>query len=44
MFPDGGIARLRVHGRVSPNWDTMAPNAEVDLCSVLNGGLGISCR
>mmetsp|Transcript_57830 Transcript_57830/g.159640 ORF Transcript_57830/g.159640 Transcript_57830/m.159640 type:complete len:280 (-) Transcript_57830:158-997(-) len=43
MFPDGGIARLRVHGRVSPNWDTMAASAEVDLCSVLNGGLGISC-
>ena len=43
MFPDGGIARLRVHGKVMPDWDKLPAGSEVDLCSVLNGGRGVSC-
>ncbi|MBI1786958.1 MAG: allantoicase [Acidobacteria bacterium] len=36
IFPDGGVARLRVHGHVVPSW----PDAgEVDLAAVENGGL-----
>lgn len=48
MFPDGGIARLRVYGSVLPPplpADTL-PGAErplEDLVSALNGGVAISC-
>jgi allantoicase len=39
MFPDGGIARLRVHGVVVPDWARLlARSATVDLAAVENGG------
>ena len=54
IFPDGGVARLRVFGRVSAPtvWDTAAADAEargrvapdrVDLAAVKNGGLALAC-
>jgi len=47
MFPDGGIARLRVYGRVvSPPLPGGAAAAErplEDLASALNGGVAIAC-
>jgi allantoicase len=39
IFPDGGVARLRVFGEVAPNWTRLAKKAPVDLVSVENGGL-----
>jgi allantoicase len=54
IFPDGGVARLRVFGRVAALWqaarvaadpDTaahVAPDA-VDLAAVRNGGLALAC-
>ncbi|MEX5727385.1 allantoicase [Rhodovulum iodosum] len=36
IFPDGGIARLRVYG--VPELDTIADGREIDLVSALNGG------
>jgi allantoicase len=53
VFPDGGVARLRVFGRVAPQWgagndgDTetqshVAPELE-DLAAVKNGGLALAC-
>ncbi|MBI4061281.1 MAG: allantoicase [Elusimicrobia bacterium] len=39
IFPDGGVARLRVYGAVSPDWAALPKNAEVDLAAVENGGL-----
>lgn len=39
IFPDGGVARLRVYGDVLPDWDSIKKrNSEVDLAAVENGG------
>lgn len=38
IFPDGGVARLRVFGEVVPAWRTIAKDATVDLAFVGNGG------
>ncbi|CAM5711715.1 allantoicase [Streptomyces microflavus] len=38
QHPDGGIARLRVHGEVVPDPAWIAALGTVDLVSVLNGG------
>ncbi|MFD7748869.1 allantoicase [Streptomyces sp. NPDC059698] len=38
QHPDGGIARLRVHGEVVPDPAWLAVLGTVDLVSVLNGG------
>jgi allantoicase len=38
IFPDGGVARLRVHGEVAPDWDLLAREGPVDLASVVHGG------
>src|SRR5262249_48004200 len=43
IFPDGGVARLRVHGAVVPDVRWMGrPEAEVDLAGVENGGVVIA--
>lgn len=36
IFPDGGVARLRVHGEVVPNKARIS-KAEIDLASIQNG-------
>ena len=39
IFPDGGVARLRVHGNVVPDWDRLtAIGGPVDLAAAENGG------
>jgi allantoicase len=44
IYPDGGVARLRVHGEVAPDWARLARHGgEVDLAAVENGGLVLSC-
>ncbi|CAN0409571.1 unnamed protein product [Pylaiella littoralis] len=43
LFPDGGIARLNVHGIVERNWDGIPADAEIDLLSVENGGVEVAC-
>lgn len=41
IFPDGGVARLRVHGEVVPDWSRK--KGLVDLAAVENGGRALSC-
>jgi allantoicase len=41
IFPDGGVARLRVWGRVARDWSTVAVNERVDLLAMENGGRGV---
>ena len=41
IYPDGGVARLRVWGRVLPDWSKLAPGEAVDLLATANGGRGI---
>jgi allantoicase len=52
IFPDGGVARLRVFGRVRPRWDQAGRDADTaaqvpatldDLAAVKNGGLALAC-
>lgn len=42
MFPDGGIARLRVHGSVTPNPDFLT-GLTVDLAALENGARVVEC-
>lgn len=39
IFPDGGVARLRVYGAVVPDWKGKPKGKPVDLAAVENGGL-----
>jgi allantoicase len=41
IYPDGGVARLRVWGRVLPDWLKLGAGETVDLLAVANGGRGI---
>lgn len=41
IFPDGGVARLRVWGRVAKDWSTVDAGARIDLLAMENGGRGI---
>ena len=41
IFPDGGVARLRVWGKVAKDWSTVDPEASLDLLAMENGGRGI---
>lgn len=52
IYPDGGVARLRVYGEVDPAWDAPELDAEstphvtkgeVDLAAVINGGKALAC-
>ena len=39
IFPDGGVARLRVHGEVMPDWPALlAPGGWVDVAALEHGG------
>jgi allantoicase len=42
IYPDGGVARLRVHGEVTPDWAAIErAGTEIDLAAVERGGLVI---
>jgi allantoicase len=41
IYPDGGVARLRVHGDVSPGAKCLA-RREIDLAAIENGGRAIA--
>jgi allantoicase len=44
IYPDGGVARLRIFGEVVPDWTTLnRPGREIDLAAVENGGLVLTC-
>jgi allantoicase len=41
IYPDGGVARLRVWGRVAKDWSAVDADAPLDLLAMENGGRGI---
>ena len=43
IFPDGGVARLRVHGDVVVDWDRLTRRGDVDLAAMANGALVVLC-
>ena len=42
IYPDGGVARLRVYGLVSPEKASVPHAAEIDLAGLENGGLVVA--
>jgi allantoicase len=43
IYPDGGVARLRVHGEVVADWDRLRRQGDVDLGAVEHGGTVVAC-
>jgi allantoicase len=44
IYPDGGVARLRVFGEVIPDWNRLEQiGGEIDLAAVESGGVVLSC-
>jgi allantoicase len=43
IFPDGGVARLRVHGIVKPDERAFREGREVDLAATERGGFVVAC-
>jgi allantoicase len=41
IYPDGGVARLRVFGTVHKDWSRVAPDQVLDLLAMENGGRGL---
>ena len=41
IYPDGGIARLRVYGQLQHDWTQLAAEGTVDLLAAQNGGRAI---
>jgi len=45
IFPDGGVARLRVYGTVTPDWDKLKKSkTPIDLAAVPHGAQVITCN
>ncbi len=44
IYPDGGIALLRVHGEIRPDIAALRADAAVDLAALENGGRIIACN
>ena len=44
IYPDGGVARLRVYGEVVKNWRETSPKELIDLAAALNGANTIACN
>ncbi|MFZ5482134.1 MAG: allantoicase [Myxococcota bacterium] len=43
IYPDGGVARLRVHGEPMPDWRRLFLRPEIDLAASENGGFVPVC-
>ena len=43
IYPDGGVARLRVHGEVVADWDRLRRQGDVDLAAAAHGGTVVAC-
>lgn len=44
IYPDGGVARLRVYGEVQPNWQAIQADQLIDLLALENGGKALLCN
>jgi len=43
IYPDGGVARLRIYGAVIPEWSKYKTGDLIDLVAVENGGVPLMC-
>lgn len=44
IYPDGGVARLKVYGEVKKDWSKVDSNKLIDLAAAVNGGKSILCN
>lgn len=44
IYPDGGVARLRVYGIPHRDWSAQADDEVLDLAAALNGGRALACN
>jgi allantoicase len=44
IYPDGGVARLKVYGEVFKDWSRHDTNQAIDLAAAINGGKAIACN
>jgi len=44
IYPDGGVARLKVYGEVFKDWNTVDENELIDLAAAVNGAKSIVCN
>nr|WP_245197560.1 allantoicase [Jiella mangrovi] len=42
IYPDGGVARLRVYGTIAKDWSLIGPDETVDLVAMENGGTAVA--
>ena len=43
IYPDGGVARLRIYGEVRPDWSSIDTAQTLDLFAIENGGRALIC-
>jgi allantoicase len=43
IYPDGGVARLRIYGEPKADWSDLLPGELVDLAASSNGGRALAC-
>jgi len=43
IFPDGGVARLRIYGEVVADWARLRKRGDVDLAAAEHGGVVVGC-
>jgi allantoicase len=44
IYPDGGVARLKVYGVVQKDWNTVGADELIDLAAATNGAKSIECN
>ena len=44
IFPDGGVARLKVYGEVFKDWNLVNSEESIDLASAVNGAKSVLCN
>ncbi len=42
IYPDGGVARLRVYGLPQHDWSALPSDGEVDLAALVHGGIAVA--
>ena len=44
IYPDGGVARLKVYGEVFKDWSLVSDNEIIDVAAAVNGAKSIACN
>ncbi len=44
IYPDGGVARLKVYGEVVKDWEAVSEDEEIDLAAAVNGAKPVLCN